>query len=358
MKLRDFARGQDEPALVQLRAAVWGQEHPHNSAAFFEWLFSANPEGEGGGVVLEENSQLTGFAGLATRKMQVEGQLCQVALGMDYMIHPQFRNGFGASRLVNGWLKSVSQHSAHYAFGLCYPNMNSYKILTGKKLAWQPVCELRMMIRPLGTLHQLPGALAKLPPWLTQWGFRAASLGATLLAAVRTPLNTPGQLEHIQQFDARFDDLWQRAGIHTGGVRSAAYLNWRYGQHPLYRYRTLAWVEQGKLLGYITLTEREVFDIPAVFIVDALACPSAPKVLQTLIKHAASVTRATGHALMATQVIQGSTLQRAFAQAGLLTVPKRLCPKSFALTFHPLSGHAQQPALNRWHLTWGDMDVV
>lgn len=358
MELHDFHTGEDETQLIALRAAVWGDDHPHNSAAFFQWLFRDNPDGNGGGVLLEAEGKAVGFAGLATRRMLRSGEPITVALGMDYMIHPEHRNGFAASRLVNGWLKYVSAEHQPYAFGLCYPNSNSYKILTGKKLAWQPVCELTMMIRPIGHVSKLPGKLAKLPSVLIAPAFRAASLLSTFIAALCAWRDTPGELEEITFFDPRFDALWQRANITTGSVRDAAHLNWRYGQHPLYQYRTLAWVRDGRVLGYVIITEREVFDVPAVLIVDALGDPSEPEVLTTLIKRVANFSRSRGHALIAAQVVANSCLERAFFKAGLLPVPQRLSPKRFALTYHTLGRTPQQPALADWYLTWGDMDVV
>lgn len=358
MELRNFHPGEDEALLIALRAAVWGDEHPHNSAAFFQWLFRDNPDGEGGGVLLEEGGQAVGFAGLATRQMLSDGEVISVAMGLDYMIHPDFRNGFAASRLVNGWLKNVSADQREYAFGLCYPNTNSYKILTGKKLAWQPVCELTMMIRPIGKINKLPGKLARLPSWLLGPAFRAASLFSTLIAGVFAGRDTPGALEEISHFDERFDALWARAQIRTGSARTAAHLNWRYLRHPLYKYRSFAWVRDGKVLGYVIVTVREVFDIPAVLIVDALGDPSEPNVLATLVKRVANYTRDHQHALIAAQVVGHSALQKAFTKAGLLSVPKRLCPKSFALTFHTLGRGAHRPQIEQWHLTWGDMDVV
>lgn len=342
--------------LLRLRAAVWGEDHAHNDGRFFSWLFEGNPDGAGGGVLLEQEGRALGFAGLAARQLMCGGHEVTIAMGMDYMIHPEHRNGFAASRLVNSWLKSVSGGS--YAFGVCFPNANSYKILTGKKLGWQPVCDLVMLARPIGTVRKLPGKLAKVPGWLLAPGFRAASLLCALRAALSTGRKPAGQVEEIACFDARFDALWQAANIRMGSVRNAAHLNWRYVAHPLYAYKIFAWTDGDRVLGYVVITEREVFDIPAVLVVDALTDPAVPGVLEALTQAVAAYAGRVGARMLATQAIPGSSLGAAFQRAGMLAVPRRLAPKTFSMVAHGL-GQAL-PALDvaAWHFTWGDMDVI
>jgi hypothetical protein len=355
MTIRDFSPGRDEGLLLGLRRAVWGEDHLHNDADFFSWLFQRNPDGAGGGVLIENEDKALGFAGLATRKLICQNQQISIAMGMDYMIHPEHRNGFAASRLVNSWIKSVS--GGDYAFALCFPNNNSYKILTGKKLGWQPVCELAMLVRPLGTVSKAPGKLSKLPGWILAPAFRAVSLLCALRAKVSSR-KPPGRMCEIDHFDERFDVLWRAAGIRMGTVRNAAHLNWRYTEHPLYAYRVFAWVDGDRVLGYVVVTRREIFDIPAVLVVDALSDPAVPGVIEALVDAVASDAQRDGARMLGTQAIHGSQLADAFQRAGLIAVPKRIAPKTFTLTAHGLGRPLPPLDVASWHLTWGDMDVI
>lgn len=356
MSIRNYLAGQDEGLLLRLRGAVWGVDHLHNDDAFFSWLFQRNPDGAGGGVLIEEQGRALGFAGLATRQLMHEGRPVPIALGLDYMIHPDHRNGFAASRLVNSWIRNVS--GGAYAFALCFPNANSYKILTGKKLGWQPVCDLVMHARPVGTLHKLPGKLSRVPGWLLAPAFRTAAMLCTLGAALMAPRVLDGQVQEITRFDPRFDALWLAAGVRMGSVRNAAHLNWRYVEHPVYAYRIFAWVAGERVLGYVVVTEREVFDIPAVLVVDALSDPGQPGVLEALLKEVAEHASRAGARMVATQAIEGSGLSRVYRRAGLLKVPRRLAPKTFSMTAHGLGRPLPVLDVARWHFTWGDMDVI
>ena len=355
MTIRDFSSGQDEGLLLGLRRAVWGDDHRHNDAEFFSWMFQRNPDGVGGGVIIEQDDKALGFAGLATRQLVCQDRQVAVAMGMDYMIHPEHRNGFAASRLVNSWLKSVT---GRYEFALCFPNNNSYKILTGKKLGWQPVCELMMLARPIGTVSKAPGKLAKIPKWVLAPAFRAASLLCTLRAAVSSGRKPAGWAVEITHFDQRFDALWQAADIRMGTVRNAAHLNWRYAEHPLYTYKIFAWVDGERVLGYVVITEREVFDIPAILMVDALSNPAVPGVIEALIDAVTEYAIDSGVRMLSTQAIRGSRLSAALQRAGMIAVPKRVAPKTFTLTAHGLGRPLPAFDVGAWHLTWGDMDVI
>lgn len=356
MNIRPFISGPDEALLLPLRRAVWGETHLHNDGAFFSWLFQRNPDGAGGGVLLEDEGRAVGFAGLATRQLMHEGSPVSIALGMDYMMHPEYRNGFAASRLANFWAKSISEGT--HQFALCFPNSSSYKILTGKKVGWQRVCDLSMLARPLGTVGTLPGKLKKIPRWIMKPAFRIGSLMCSLSAAILSPKKPAGEVVEITQFDTRFDALWAAAKIQSGGVRNAAHLNWRYVEHPLYQYKTFAWVCNDRVAGYVVVTQREVFDIPAILVVDALSDVSVPGVIEALIGAVAEHAQGIGARIMCTQVIRGSTLSQAFQRAGMLAVPDRLAPKTFTLTAHGLG--RPLPSLNSssWYFTWGDMDVI
>lgn len=356
MNIREFARGMDENLLLRLRKAVWGEDHLHNDSEFFSWMFQNNPDGAGGGVLLEEENEAVGFAGLATRQLIYRGSPVTVALGMDYMMHPEYRNGFSASRLANFWAKTIS--SGGYEFALCYPNSNSYKILTGKKVGWHRVCDLVMYARPLGTVQSLPGSLAKIPRPIMKPCYRAVSLACTLQSALLSRKKPAGKAIEVTFFDERFDALWESAKVETGAVRNAAHLNWRYANHPLYKYRAFAWVDGETVLGYMIVTRREVFGIPAVLIVDALANAEKPGVIDALTNAVATYARNSGARILSTQAIQGSKLSQSFLRSGLLAVPKRLSPKTFTLTAHGLGRPlpAMDPAT--WHVTWGDMDVI
>jgi hypothetical protein len=83
------------------------------------------------------------------------------------------------------------------------------------------------------------------------------------------------RVREVSDVDPRFDELWRAARneFKVGFVRDAAYLNWRYVQHPLWRYKILIAEENGLLLGFMVLRVKDYEGRQKGHIVDFLARP-------------------------------------------------------------------------------------
>jgi Acetyltransferase (GNAT) domain len=353
--------------LLALRAGVWGAEHPHTSPAFFSWMFgAANPAGKGSGVVLRRGERVLGFMGLCPRRVRFHGRDVTAAHCLDYMVDREIGPGASARyalRLAQAWAK-VARAEGH-AFGIGFPNQNSYRIVTSDRIGWRDILRPRLMVRPLrgGRLGRVlgggAGGLAR------RLGLSLGGAALDLAAGLRR--RPPGEVrtlapsgEASAEADARaIDALWQRRRDDAPAsiVRDAAALRWRYREHPFRRYEILGWQAGDGLSALIVTTRRDLEGLPALLIVDAVADPAAPSAARALI--AAALRRAAGEGdrLAAAEAQPGSPLARALAQAGFLTVPRRFDPKPFTLVGLPLDTPMEQLA-GPWQFAWGDMDVV
>jgi len=359
-----FRPGTDDAEALGLRAEVWGADHPHSHPAFFRWLFGAgNPAGPGSGVMLRRAGRLVGFAGLCPRLAQLGGTAVRVAHGLDYMVSPGVSaaaSGRFALRVAADWATFARQGG--YDFGINFPNANSRRLLTSDRLGWQPVLAPALMVRPLAapaTSIVAGGAVRRLA---LRFGLGVGA-GALAVRAAATRGRAAGAVRAVDLGSAAdaalIDALWHRvAAVRDAGLlRDAAALRWRYGQHPLYRYRMLGWQDGDRMDALVITAQRHLFGMDCLLVVDALIDPGRPAAAARLVGDA---IRASGAALAVAQAVPGHDLAGALRRAGFLAVPERFNPKPFQMVALPLAVQARSGALpaSTWQFGWGDMDVV
>src|SRR5260370_702874 len=99
----------------------------------------------------------------------------------------------------------------------------------------------------------LPAGWPSRPTAARVWARRRSSRGGAKERWSRTP---PGlALEILSSFDARFDQLWERASAarRLSADRSSEYLNWRFARCPERTYTAYALVREvnREVLGYL-----------------------------------------------------------------------------------------------------------
>lgn len=366
VQIRDYRPGPDDDAVLSLRAAVWGVEHHHNKAAYFDWLYQRNPAGPGSGVLLTSGGTAVGFLGLTARQISYRGEKLRVAHGVDYMVDPKLRSGLSgpyAFRILARWVKTA--RISGYRFGMGFPNESSYRIVAHPKLRWNSVFSPSLMVRPLSNVRFHTSPLKGMPAPLLTMGSRMLAQFCTLAALGRRS-RIPGRAVETETFDARFDTLWAEVSSDLGIAtwRDSEYLNWRYTNHPLYSYYKFAWQDGEKLFGFIVTSHREIFGIPTLLVVDVLALDTPCPITDALLLEAIAQAARSGCQMVVALAVAPSPLYRALRRVGFQRVPHVVNPKPFVLYTHDLGYQDLQTALplvndpRGWHVCWGDMDVA
>lgn len=352
--LAAYRPGLDDPEVLQLRARVWGADHPHTSAAFLAWLFQHNPAGPGSGVLLRRHDTLIGFAGLHPRLAVRNGETFRVAHGLDFMVDPEASRGLSgayAVKVAAAWSERAAAQG--YAFGVNFPNANSYRLLTSKRLGWRRVLAPRLLVRPLPGLRLREGLPARLPARLVDLGGAAAARALSFYAwARRGPRRETQRVTDFDWLDGSRTD-----GTGIGFVADAALLNWRYRDHPVYRYRVFACEGPGHEATGLVTSARALFGVDSVLIVD-LVGHERLAACAALVASAVEDAAANGARIVGALACAGTVLSRALMQAGFVAVPTALNPKPFYMVAHPLGGAGEAFAEAPWRFAWGDMDVV
>lgn len=357
---RAYVAGTDDAAVLKLRANVWGAEHAHTNQAFLRWLYADCPAGRGGGIVAFDGDEAVGFAGLLARTAVVGGETVPVAQCVDFMMHRDARGGASAFRIVANWASLARDLGFRFAIG--FPNVNSHEFGTRRKVGWIDAFHPDHLVRPLCADGAPQGLVRRVPLGVMRGATAAMAAFCTARAAVMQAGRPPGSPVRIEHFDARFDGLWQRASSanYAGIRRDAAYLNWRYLEHPVHSYRCLGWEVDGHLVGYVVASPRELYNVSSLLLVDLLVDPAAPEgVVDALIAQLTRREQEERSAMVHALALPGSRTRAALSRAGFLGIPRRFNPKPFVMIARDLVAECpRNGGWAGWNFHWGDMDVV
>ncbi len=354
---RIYHPGQDEDSILDLRARVWGSDHPHSSRAFYKWLFVDTPDGMGSGNIVERNGKPVGFAGLANRSAQIGKTRVRVAHGLDFMADPGL-GGMLSGRVV---LKIVNAHAKlavklGYDCSLNYPNDSSHKILISKKMKYQPVLNPDLYVCTVSAFTIKGRGIAK------QIAPRIAGTLGGLYATIRSVgAGKTAEIQMVTKFDGRFDDHWGRliGDNKLRFIRDARTLRWRYSENPLYQYSTLVALEAGAIVGFVVVSQRHLFGTDALLICDLCAVDGNRHTETALLDAVQSTAKSRDVSVIVAQALRASTTSLSLGRMGFVRTPQRVNPKLFrmvATKYTDLGAKVLEP--DRWAFSWGDMDVV
>lgn len=223
------------------------------SAAVADWLYRRNPYGEG--IVFgafDSLGQLVGVRPTVAWRFAWNNQERLAYQFTDALVAPEQRGRGIFGRLVYE-MCALAEQTDFSLFS--FPNANSLPIY------------LRM-----GVLDRLVRcrALVKILQWWTYLQYRrgrdvepvSSSVGAGVSDGILSLLP-------IDQFSSSFDDVHEDVGriVSTFTMRRSDFLNWRYFEHPTWRYE-VALVQRGdRTLGYVAIRMmRRIAHVMDVFV--------------------------------------------------------------------------------------------
>ena len=197
----------------------------HGGAARYDWLYRRNPFGTGRAWIAwnESDGQMVGAAAAFPRPIVVDGRPVSGWNLGDFAVHPQHRTLGPAIRLQHALLDEVTRGGA-----LAYDHPSASMLAVYRWMKVEPAGSVVRYAKPLLLDDRLAGgALGRL-----------ASLPASTFVRLADTLGRPKTSASAEPFRGRFgaaaEALARRVGAscRVAGVRSAAYLNWRYLDSP------------------------------------------------------------------------------------------------------------------------------
>ena len=348
----------DVDAMVSLRGRVWGTDHPHTDPRFVSWIAAGSPPDTAAGILVRHRGHAIGCAALRRKRQFVSGTEIALAHGFDYMIDPDLSDvlaGRVALRVAVLWHRLAE--SMGHGSSIVFPNARSMHMLTSSRVRMAPIFRPSLLVRPLPTAR-FTERVHHVPRRALSTATRLASLSSWVRASAYG--RPAGEALPVERFDDGFDELWlgSRDQLGVSTIRDAAYLNWRFHDHPIYRYRTYGWRQAGSWAGYLVCVERRLFGVDTMMVVDILS-PRLGSIGAALLDVVVDEARRRGMGMVVTLALRGGGLHATLKDRGFIEVPSRLDPKQFTAVerVYDASIRAALDSGPRY-FTWSDMDVV
>lgn len=241
----------DEAALLAFLRAAYPDDPRRSERAFWRWHFLEHPHVKPDDVpiwLVKDGERIAAQLAAIPAALKIGDETARGIWIMDVYVHRDYRRRGLARRL---WLTAGEAYSRMFGLGI---NEQSKAVVMG--LSW-------VEMRHIHRYHRLlfPGDalkdIQKLRPVralanLTYAPFRH-SLRRRSTQAVEV------LVREIRQFDASFDDLWQRARSQwpCAVERDARYLEWQFIRQPGKKFDALGLYLAGQLIGYVVLFFRK-----------------------------------------------------------------------------------------------------
>jgi hypothetical protein len=161
-------------------------------------------------------------------------------------------------------------------------------------------------------------------------------------------------ISEVKSFDGLQDQLSEQLVISGGPMfdRSSSYLNWRYHRHPIFRYKSFVYRQDGFQKGFMVLRIADVFNMKFVLVMEIWGLGHS--IEGQLLKRAGVWAQENRIArLLAMSNYLG--LARGI-HSGFVPIPSILLPKKQVLMGFATGSGAEEAMQMKWRVSLGDWD--
>ncbi len=296
-------------------------------------------------VTSDNNPRLAAIYAVFPVAMRVEGRPALGVQSLNTLTDAAFRGKGLFIRLAESVYERGARDGVEIVYG--FPNGNSVHGFD-KKLAWQPLDPMPMMVRPLRAgwaIRRLTRGKVGLPAWLD-------------LPIPKRKAHRPAgwELRTLSPLGDELTGIWQRFSSDIGFAveRDRQYLQWRL-RRPGASYEVVGAFHNERLLGFVIIAVSG----QAGKIMDLLYDPGEPKAGSVLLAEAMSRLSKAGCGAAWAWNYDHSRNHGIFRSAGFLQVPLRMIPDQLhsgarSLTTPPSPAAAER---RQWYVSMLDSDT-
>jgi len=207
--------------------ALWRRNLPNASPGRYAWLYESGTAASW--LVTPPSGEVVGAVGLMNRRLCAFGNPLRVGQAIDLNVDAEHRIIGPALKLQRAIVERVKQDGFDFVYTVAPTGSEPI----ARRAGFHDLGSLQRWIRPLRLSKNLSARLGK-----PRLGRIAAPIVNPLLAVETLARGwrrrSDGRAEPVEQFDAPFDALWDKAARRFAviGERTADYLGWRFGQSP------------------------------------------------------------------------------------------------------------------------------
>jgi GNAT superfamily N-acetyltransferase len=327
---------------------------------FYEWLYRANPAGEGiiwYAATGSPEAPSAGHYAVVPMRVAVHGETVRGSLSLNTLTHPRYRRQGVFAELAERVFAECDRRGIAFTYG--FPNPASFPGFVGR-LRFAGIGRVPLLLAPLRPRDITPPGAGSAWRLILRAGAHLASALSALARRRAAPAPVP-VTETSPQL-AIWDRLWERlrGKYPVMVVRDRAYVAWRFGACPTRRYRLYLAERDGEPLGFAATRVGTVLGLRAGLVVDLVTAPGARghAAGRSLVRAAVAEFAASEVPLAASLALRHTAEYACLRSAGFFRCPRALEPQPFPVILRR-HGAAPVPAtIGEWLLTMGDYDAV
>jgi hypothetical protein len=311
------------------------------------WLYGTNPCGPA--LVwlaeVEGSGEPVATSAAHRRRFRIDGKNALALNLSDFAIDASYRTLGPALGLLRATLAAVAEGG----FAFSYDVPSEAMLALYKRLGYVELGRMERRVRPLSLVPALErriGAAARLLALPFDAALRVRdALGPTPEGLAVAPL--------AGGFGPEFDALEEReaARFRVRGIRSAAYLDWRYARHTMWPHETLCARRGAVLEGFLVWRAAGHGAVSIAELVDG----GDLGVARALVKALASLGRSRGATALSVEVLQGSPAAGRFHELGFVKRADGPGPVVYLPPASPLAPELLDA--RHWWFLAGDRDI-
>lgn len=249
LRVIPYERAQHEPTYLELLGRFFGPEETERRRRVLAWMHDRMPGNERAPLrhVVVDQGRVVASMGHLPGEFWVYGERVPIRFTHDLLVDEAYR---GFPRLGRKLIVNALSSGACMPGGM-WMTEPSYRLhINAGFETLKPLTTYTLALDPSIFVSQKRIAAAK--GMVARWALESARL-RSLARANRTLARAADSVASVQRFDPSLDDAWMRFGISYGitRARDAAYLNWRYVDHPNLKYRIALASSNGVSAGYM-----------------------------------------------------------------------------------------------------------
>jgi GNAT superfamily N-acetyltransferase len=255
-------------------------------AAIMAWIAFRNPyrkKDEATYFVVEDGGRIVAIHGRMPAMFSIQGKETPGYYVHDLYVHKEYREKGKGFWLTLELAKAIERESGSFfsLFGMTRLNLDIQRRRRYHEFSFDAFVKI---LRPSEALSYVLGnrALVRVLAPIASAALRVADL-------FQPASRSRGvEIEQVRSFDSRFDQLFKRVSPKLGicMVKSADYLNWKYGEGPFREDSVLAAWKDGELRGFVAVGRAPHRDLPAAVIKDFVADPEDKPIVHELLQAA------------------------------------------------------------------------
>jgi len=259
-----------------------GQRRAEERAAILEWIAFHNPfmvKDQPTYFAVEDEGRVVAVHGRMPLLFSIKGEYKKGYFVHDLSVHKDYRDKGQGFYLTMELAKAIERETDSFfcLFGMTPLNLQMQRRCGYHEMSFDAYVKVIRPEETLSTFVKSPMLVTLLSP-LASVAIRCADL--LLMPWKRGAL----EIVRVDRFDHRFDQLFKRVSPKLGvcTVRTAEFLNWKYGDGPARRDTVLAAFEGGELRGFVVLGLAPRKTIPVGLIKDIVMDPDDHEVTRSL----------------------------------------------------------------------------